>query len=312
MRPARAIDIAVCTFRRDFLKDTLLSVAKIDPPPGVAVRVIIADNDVTPSAHRLVKSLEDTIGFPVTYVHCPASNISIARNACLEAASGDYLAFVDDDELVTSDWLTALLEIAIRTCAAAVLGPVRAIYRSDAPALIARADFHSTRPVFVDGKIRTGYTCNVLIDRNAPSVRGRRFDLNRGRSGGEDTAYFTDIVRAGGTIEFSERALVLEPVTGERATFSWLARRRFRSGQTHGTLLLTGGASRLSTAFLAAAKFCVCTVGSAVSVVDPVSRSSLMLRAVLHAGVVAGVLGVGQTSLYGRVPTTGGATSHDV
>jgi succinoglycan biosynthesis protein ExoM len=71
-----------------------------------------------------------------------------------------------------------------------VLGPVDPVYPEDAPGLDAGDSVHATRPVFVQGEIRTGYTCNVLIDRARPEIRALRFDPALGRSGGEDSDYF--------------------------------------------------------------------------------------------------------------------------
>ena len=72
---------------------------------------------------------------------------------------------------------------------------------------------------------------------DAPSVKGRRFALALGQSGGEDTHFFSHLHAAGGRIVFAEDAMLSEPVPENRASFLWLAKRRFRSGQTHGRLL---------------------------------------------------------------------------
>lgn len=157
------IDIGICTFRRPELAATLRSLAAVAVPPSATLRVIVADNDTTSSAKALVESLRPDLPFEITYVHCPASNISIARNACLDNATGEFLAFIDDDETASSGWLVRLLEEAQATGADAVLGPVRAHYAPSAPAWMRHGDFHSTFPVWVKSEIRTGYTCNALL-----------------------------------------------------------------------------------------------------------------------------------------------------
>lgn len=295
------IDIGVCTFRRPELAETLRSLAAVTVPAGTTVRIIVADNDVSPSARTLVEGLRSSIPFEITYVHCPAANISIARNACLDSATGDFLAFIDDDETASREWLTQLLETARCTAAAAVLGPVRAHYGQSAPAWMRRGDFHSTLPVRVGGEIRTGYTCNALLRLEAPSLAGRRFKLALGKSGGEDTDYFTGMHRAGGSIAFAPEAWVFEPVPEGRASLSWLAKRRFRSGQTHGRLIAekANGLGQVSNLMLAAAKSGYCAVAAALSYPAPVRRYRFALRAVLHAGVVSGLLGHEAIEQYG-------------
>ncbi|TGW05906.1 glycosyltransferase family 2 protein, partial [Mesorhizobium sp. M2D.F.Ca.ET.145.01.1.1] len=192
----RRIDIGVCTFRRPELAETLRSLAALAMPDGFEVGVIVADNDDTPSARELVATLSRDLKLTVRYRHCPARNISIARNACLDASEADFLAFIDDDETATARWLAELVATAEESGATAVLGPVRALYRPDAPDWMRRGDFHSTLPVRVRGEIRTGYTCNVLLRMGSDSLRGRRFSLARGQTGGEDTEFFDQMHKA--------------------------------------------------------------------------------------------------------------------
>lgn len=295
------IDIGVCTFRRPELAETLRSLAAMTVPTGASVRIIVADNDRTPSARALVEELRSTMPLEVTYIHCPASNISIARNACLDSSTGDFIAFIDDDETASTDWLARLLDVAQASGADAVLGPVRAHYGPLAPDWMRQGDFHSTLPVWVQGEIRTGYTCNALLKLNALSLAGRRFKLALGRSGGEDTDFFTGMHRAGGRIAFAPEAWVHEPVPEGRASFSWLAKRRFRSGQTHGRLLAENarGLAWVLNLALAAAKCGYCAVATALAFSAPVPRHRFALRGLLHAGVISGLLGHKAIEQYG-------------
>ncbi|SFB17296.1 succinoglycan biosynthesis protein ExoM [Rhizobium sp. NFR07] len=295
------IDIGICTFRRPALEETLESLFKLTVPSDAQVRLIVADNDAAPSAKDLVDSMAARSPFPIRYVHCPKSNISIARNACLSACEADFLAYIDDDETATPGWLAALVEKARETGAEAVLGPVRALYGDDSAGWMRDGDFHSTMPVWVNGRIITGYTCNTLLDMRSPLVAGRRFALALGQSGGEDTHFFSQLTEAGGRIEFAENALVLEPVPASRASFGWLAKRRFRSGQTHGRIVAAnnGGAKRIPKALIAAAKAGYCGAVAAGFMLMPVRRNRYALRGALHVGAVMGMLGVREIRQYG-------------
>ncbi len=295
------IDIGICTYRRASLDEALLSLAVLEVPVGTSLRIIVADNDKTPSAKDRVEALRPRIAHEIAYVHCPASNISIARNACLENTTGDFLAFIDDDEDASEDWLVELLATANSTKADAVLGPVRSVYADTAPQWMRVGDFHSTLPVWVAGEIRTGYTCNVLLRLASPHVAGRRFNLALGHTGGEDTEFFSHMHAAGGKIAFAENAYVYEPVTENRAGLGWLAKRRFRFGQTHGRLIQeTGsGATRLKQIGLAAAKAGFCYAAALGCVFSAVPRYRYALRGVMHSGVVSGLLGVREIRQYG-------------
>ncbi|MDX3927024.1 MAG: glycosyltransferase family 2 protein [Shinella sp.] len=300
------IDIGVCTFRRPELEETLRSLAMIGVPDGASVRIIVADNDTVPSARERVEALRPIVPFGIVYVHCPASNISIARNACLDHADGDFLAFVDDDETVTEFWLVRLLETARETGAEVVLGPVTADYAETAPGWMRTGDFHSTLPVWIGDEIRTGYTCNTLLRLASPALEGRRFNLALGKTGGEDTEFFTHLHQAGGRIVFSADALVHEPVPQKRASLSWLAKRRYRMGQTHGRLVgeTRGAIARFAQIALAAAKAGFCALAGAVFLFSPVRRYRYWLRGALHAGAIGGLLGLREIRQYGTLEAT--------
>lgn len=298
MKQAR-IDIGVCTFRRPQLAEALDSLGAIDVPAGTRLRIVVADNDHEPSAAAIVARKAKELPHEIVHVHCPASNISIARNACLDAAEGDFLAFLDDDCAASPRWLTELVATGKATGADAVLGPVRAIYGTAAPAWMRAGDFHSTMPVFARGEIITGYTCNVLINRKSPAFEGLRFDLALGRTGGEDTQFFTQMHRAGGRLAFASEAWASEPVPDHRARFGWLMQRRFRTGQTHGRLLAVSGGRRAKALALAAAKMSYCAGAALLALPAATARNRAILRGVMHAGVIGGLAGMNEIVLYG-------------
>ena len=287
-----SVDIGVCTHRRPALAECLRSLDGLVLPDGLVAGVIVADNDDIASARAMVEAWKATSSHDVTYLHAPAHNISIARNAILHASRAPRLAFIDDDETVDPDWLAELWRRMDETGAAAVLGPVRSSFGAAAPAWMRSGTFHDTQPVRVRGSIRTGYTCNVLLDTGAPAVRGRRFDPALGRSGGEDTAFLSAVHAAGGSIDYAERALVREHVPDERATMRWLLQRRYRFGQTHaGQLPPTGAAGRIGRVAVALAKLGACGAQAAIALPSPIGRRRAILRGALHWGAVCSLLG---------------------
>jgi succinoglycan biosynthesis protein ExoM len=302
-RPARLrIDVCVCTFRRPFLTETLRSLEALDAE-GLDLRILVADNDETPSAGPLVTAAARESRFPIAYVHAPARNISVARNACLELANAPLVAFIDDDELASPDWLQALLRGMQAQRADAVFGPVRAVYDDDAPGWMRSGDFHSTQPVFVDGTIRTGYTCNVLM-RRRPPFDAMRFRPELGRSGGEDTEFFHRLNTSGARLAYAPDAIVSEPVPKERASFGWLAQRKLRSGQTHGAWLASSGRGGVAAMGLAAAKGLACLAMAAANLPSAPRWRRQFLRATLHYGVITGLAGARQQQIYGAGAST--------
>jgi succinoglycan biosynthesis protein ExoM len=168
-------------------------------------------------------------GVEINYLHAPGRNISLARNAALAASDARYLAFLDDDEVAEPGWLLRSGRGASRSGAEVVLGPVDPVYPEDAPGLDAGRSVHATRPVHVRGEIRTGYTCNVLIDRARPEIRPCA-SIPDWAEAAARTAIISRVVLMGGRIDYAPDALVTEPVARERLSFSWLARAALPDG----------------------------------------------------------------------------------
>jgi succinoglycan biosynthesis protein ExoM len=294
------VTVGICTYRRPAVVETLRSLAAQKLPPGVAMRVVVADNDAEPEAADRVSKAGADLALDVTYVHAPSRNISLARNACLDAASGAWIAFLDDDETASPTWLAALLAETGRSGCDAILGPVQALYTDVAPAWMRAADFHSTRPVVAAGEIKKGYAGNVIIRRKSIADLGLRFDLALGRSGGEDDDFFYRLTDGGGSIGYAADAVAYEPVPPDRATLRWLLRRSFRTGQTHGARLgkRDHSLSRLSQVLLAAGKGLVCFAAAGVGAVSELHRNRWLVRGALHMGVVARLAGIGELQLY--------------
>lgn len=291
------VDICICSYRRPEIVLTLAAIANRESLDGVRVRIIVADNTQEAACRQIVQQAADTLGMDLHYVHAPANNISRARNACLDAASGQWIAFLDDDEIPERNWLRALLDEAADGRWDAVLGPVIAVYPPAAPAWMKRSDLHSTRPVKVRGAIQAGYTGNVLIRRALCEQASLRFRLELGNTGGEDEDFFYRFRDAGGRIGYAPNAISFESVPVARTRIAWLMRRNFRAGQTYGRRLQSTG--RLTKELpLAAAKTVFCAAGSLGCAWNMERGARFLTRAALHCGVAARLAGFREIRNY--------------
>lgn len=298
MADDRSIDVLLCTFRRPGVRDTLHSVDAQVVPDGFRLRVVVTDNDDTTSAEEVVTTTAAEMRTPVLYRHAPARNISIARNAGLEAASvhgADFVAFLDDDEIAAEDWLAELLRAAASSGADAIFGPSLAEYGPETPEWIRRYDYHSNWPERRGSVVETGYTCNALLRWRGTPWQNERFDLARGVVGGEDTEFFLRLHRGGARFEICETAVVREEVLQTRLSFAWILRRKYRSGQSYAAVAV-GAAERATLGLSAAAKLLVCTAGTVAWGWSRDRRNYWILRGALHAGVVSRCLSLGLKS----------------
>lgn len=290
------ISVCVCTFRRASLAMTLDSLAQQRLERGQSLEVIVADNDCDDRRRREIEGEGSRLGLSLTYVHAPACNISVARNACLEAATTDWIAFVDDDEVARPDWLMHLL--AAREGHEVVFGIAQARYDAATPDWIRQGDFHSNR---LEGNDEpwNGYTANVAIDRRFVTATGLRFSEALGQVGGEDTLFFFEAHARGARFAYAPTAVVDEPVPAHRARLRWLILRRFRAGQVH-HLLLQRRKTAVSGSLAAAGKAFVCLTLALLGARRPVVAARRLLRGALHLGVVARAFGMAPYREYAK------------
>lgn len=290
------VDVCICTFRRPSVVQTLESVAAQDRRPE-GMRVIVCDNDETPTAREAVEAAARRLGLDLTYIHAPARNIALARNACLDASQATLTAFLDDDEEAHPHWLGALMDFMAETGADAAFGPVDAVYPPQAPRWAAKADLHSARPQTARGApIPTGYVGNVMLRRSV--VGTLRFDLGDGRTGGEDTRFFEAMVQRGARLLYCPEASVSEPTPLARIRMAWLLRRSFRAGQTHGEVLMSRGSRRGREAAVAFAKAVASGVQAMAALGSQAGWRQALVRGALHVGVVARLSGIRPLRLY--------------
>jgi succinoglycan biosynthesis protein ExoM len=224
------VSILICTFKRDSLEETLSSLAKINIDENIHLEIIVVDNDPLRSAGRIVDNFCKKNDISVRYGVETAKNISILRNLCLDLAKGDYIAFIDDDEIADPEWLEHLLLCMKNYKADAVIGRVIADYDSAGHAWI-RAGEPLSRAMPETGTVLlTGATNNSLLTREIIQKLNLRFDLQFGTTGGEDSAFFKALVAGGGRIVAAPDAIVRETVPASRLSWAWLKDRALRNG----------------------------------------------------------------------------------
>ncbi len=120
-----SVDISVVILSYDrvhLLERTLRGCARQAGDWG-RFEIIVVDNHPDELARPLVERLAVETGAPMTYLADSRRNISIVRNKGIAAASGRYVAFIDDDEEPQANWLSELTACLDRTGADAAFGP---------------------------------------------------------------------------------------------------------------------------------------------------------------------------------------------
>jgi succinoglycan biosynthesis protein ExoM len=282
------VDVSICiaTYRRRYGIARLLdSLARLKLPDGVRAEVIVVDNDPA-SEPSHAPGADAYAPLPLRWLREPRKNIAYARNLAVANARGEWLAFVDDDEVVDERWLAAYCERASEGDADGYFGPVL-------PRIEARPTSWLDASFFERARFATGtritnlgaHTCNAFVRRSL--FRDARFDPSFGRSGGEDTALFRRLAARGSRFEWVDDAFVHEYVPAERHRPGWLTRRAFRGGCVHAQVEHELGRvpSRSAAVTQAVAAAGALLLASAALLVGGRARS---LRVALHASVQAG------------------------
>ena len=236
------IAVCVCTFKRPQLLGRLLKVLVAQTTNSLFEHTItVIDNDASESAKEVVVQHQKTSPVRITYHVEPEQNISLARNKALANSNGDYVAFIDDDEVPETDWLLQMYQTCDRYSVDGVLGPVLPSYEHTPPRWVQKGGF-CDRPVHETGfKIdsREGRTGNLLIRREAVDSLHPPFRPEFG-SGGEDRDFFRRLTGLGKNFVWCNEAPAYEWVPSLRLKRGFMIRRALLRGKMslnqHGTV----------------------------------------------------------------------------
>jgi glycosyltransferase involved in cell wall biosynthesis len=240
---APSLSIAICTKDRAQRLARLLNFLQAITRASRfrSTEVLVVDNASIDDATR-----DTAARFPdVRYAFEPRAGLDFARNAALQNANGELVAFLDDDVVVDRDWLQGLFA-AWQSCPAAggFTGLVMP-YKLDTEAQIQfelrggfgrgfeAKQFHSTsadNPLHPVGAGIVGAGCNMAFDRSLLLSLGgfdEALDTGAPLPGGGDLDIFYRVLRSGRTMVYEPRYAVYHE---HRATIPQLRRQYWTWG----------------------------------------------------------------------------------
>jgi succinoglycan biosynthesis protein ExoM len=272
---------------------------------GVNVEIIVCDDDPATSARDIVSNISRETAAPITYVVSASQNIATCRNTCINNATGDWIAFIDDDETAEHNWLSELLFAQARFKADVVKGSVKAAYPPNATDWLVAID-PFTRDFGPTGtRLDTVPTNGVIFRRAIAADNGIRFDPKYGRSGGEDVDFFRRLgTRAGAVIISCCTAVVYEHVELYRLRLEYLRHRYRITGRIYcistimvsPTIRIYINVVRSSLVILASSLYPAAIVFS-----KPLGFK-MLTRFWSHVGIIEGVFGRRSDSALDREP----------
>ena len=228
------VAVALCTYRREsMLRAALESIGKMRKPRNLAF-LIVVDNDADQTALPTVTRFAQSTDIEVVYQNEPKKGIAHARQRAVDQACRlgcSLLAFFDDDACVDPLWLVNLLAAYADYPCMAVTGEQKTILPENCPVWIKQGSFFERKKPRNEGKILKGAaTNNVLFNLEFVHLHGIRFDSRFNHIGGSDTDFFWRFYLKGGIIVWTNKAIVYENITENRASFKWLFNRSLAYG----------------------------------------------------------------------------------
>lgn len=105
------LDVVIATYnRRELLGRALASLLAAEVPGGMTARVIVVDNNSNDGTPEVVKEWGGRFGGRLEYVFEGRQGKSHALNAGIDAARGDLVGMIDDDEEADARWYTTVRE----------------------------------------------------------------------------------------------------------------------------------------------------------------------------------------------------------
>lgn len=252
------INVCICTYKRPArLTNLLLKLEEQKTDGFFNYSLVIVDNDRCESARRTVESHAQNSKIAISYHVEPQQNIALARNKAIENATGDFIGFIDDDEIPGSEWLLNLFWAIKNYNADGILGPVLPRFEKPPPKWVVKGHLferptHPTGYVLEWKNTRTG---NVLLRRDLDKNECEWFNSSFG-SGGEDRDFFRRMIAQGHVFIWCEEAAVYETVPSER----WEKKVLMKRALIRGKMALISSTSKSKSIFISTLAIAIYTL----------------------------------------------------
>ncbi|MFW5956887.1 MAG: glucosyl-dolichyl phosphate glucuronosyltransferase [Natronomonas sp.] len=233
------VSVVVCTYAMERFEPFREAVESVLAQSYEPIEVVLVVDGNEPVFDRVRGEFGDRDN---VVIHCNDENrgISYSRTRGGELASGEIVAFIDDDGVAEADWVERLVDAYEEYDALAVAGPVEPDWVGGKPEYFP-AEFYwlvgcTERGFAEDGdEIRNGYGSNISYRRDVFLDVGG-YDVNTGRKGDahiqahEAPVGIRLMEQYGEGMRYTEDAVVHHTLFEYRGEFRWLLFRSFWQG----------------------------------------------------------------------------------
>ena len=237
------LSLVIATYNRaEQLLVTLRSVAE-QSAPAAAWECIVVDNNSTDATHEHIEAFiaaHPTLN--VRYRHEAQQGLSHARNSGIEAAQGDIIAFIDDDERIVPEFIEAYIDLFdTHTDAMSAGGRIVAEYPTGRPSWMTRyTEQPIANPMDFGGEVRLFPSSRIpgggnMAMRREVFARIGLFNTSLGRTGkkligGEESDLFERMRREKMRCYYVPRAVMYHIIPAEKLTADYFDRLSYNIG----------------------------------------------------------------------------------
>jgi glycosyltransferase involved in cell wall biosynthesis len=214
--------------------------------PGIDYEILVIDNCPKENSQYIVRKISDEYhNQTIRYYLEPALGTTHARNRAIRESRGEWIAFIDDDEIAEESWLINLKNGAVCYDQNSYLFGGKIVLDFDLSRLpwlppkfykyFAQVDHGEDIKILDLGKEEYILTSNMFFKK--ATLKETLFQEDLGHKGymeggGEDTRFVQDLDKIGIMQVYIPKAIVKHSVALERLRPHWLLTRLFSTGVT--------------------------------------------------------------------------------
>jgi succinoglycan biosynthesis protein ExoM len=239
--PGLKVSIVIPTVDREKSLSNAVSASAAQIAGLCSGEIVVVDNSRDGRQSWIVQAAQDlspSDAVEIRYVKEPNPGLAHARNRGVAEARGEFVVFLDDDELPRPGWLAALISTIEETGADAAFGSVVPAFE-ERPVRLADFIAHSFTRILkahsgedVSARynyLGTGNSCFRVATCFADMAQP--FDSRFNNTGGEDTDLLRRLFFADKKLVWVGDAIVEEFIPTSRTTVEAIGDRRFAQGQ---------------------------------------------------------------------------------
>lgn len=245
------ISLAICTYNREDLLASMLGSLAHQTLSSEKFEVLIINNNSSDNTDAVIEKFRSAHpNLQIRNIFESKQGLSNARNTAFSEAIGDYIIYIDDDEIMRPDFLESYFDSIQMNGAYTVLGGRIVIHPIANKPKWFGPNMEGWYSIYDHGEVSFDITQEMVDKKEIELPVGGNFairvsflkeiggfDPKLGRNkdqllSGEETKVFQEVLRRGLKILYEPRAIVEHVIEPERLTYAHVQEKFFLAGQS--------------------------------------------------------------------------------